>query len=258
MEILQSIVLGVVQGLTEFLPVSSSAHLVLVPWLFHWPDLGLTFDMALHLGTLFALIVYFWADWLDIIKKWHEPLLWLIIVACLPAAAFGFKFEQYFETVFRDPRLIALFMIVFAFVLWLADEYGRKKRELASLNLIDAFVIGALQVLALMPGVSRSGITMVGGLAVGLDRRSAARFSFLVSAPVIAGASLFKMRHIIAHGMPATEAQAFLFGVLASALVGALTIKFLMDYLQKHSFHIFVWYRLAVGAAVLLLWTVIR
>ncbi len=149
-------------------------------------------------------------------------------------------------------------MIVFAFVLLLVDEYGRKKRQLSSLHLIDAFVIGALQVLALMPGVSRSGITMVGGLAVGLDRRSAARFSFLVSAPVIAGASLFKLRHIIAHGMPVGEVQSFLVGILASAIVGALAIKFLMDYLQNHSFHIFVWYRLVVGVAILLLWFVIR
>jgi undecaprenyl-diphosphatase len=258
MEIIQSIVLGVVQGLTEFLPISSSGHLALIPRLFRWQDLGLTFDMALHLGTLLALIIYFWADWLDIIKKWREPMLWLILVACIPAGLFGFKYEQTFETVFRDPRIIALFMIVFAGVLWLADVYGRKKRELGSLNLLDAIVIGLLQVLALMPGVSRSGITMASGLFMGFSRRSAARFSFLISAPVIAGASVFKMRHIIAHGLPGQEAQAFMLGVLASAVVGALTIKFLMQYLEKHTFRIFVWYRVAVGAAVLALWSFIR
>jgi undecaprenyl-diphosphatase len=258
MEIIQSIILGIVQGLTEFLPISSSAHLVLIPWLLRWQDLGLTFDMALHLGTLFALIIYFWTDWLEIIRKWREPLLWLILVACIPAGIFGFKYEQYFETIFRDPRLIALFMIVFAGVLWLADVYGKKKRELGSLNLLDAIVIGLLQVLALMPGVSRSGVTVVGGLFMGFSRRSAARFSFLLSAPVIAGASVFKMRHIIAHGLPGTEAQAFVLGVLASAIVGALTIKFLMQYLEKHTFRVFVWYRVAVGAAVLALWPFIR
>jgi undecaprenyl-diphosphatase len=258
MEIIQSIVLGIVQGLTEFLPISSSGHLALIPWLFRWQDLGLTFDMALHLGTLFALIIYFWSDWLDIFKKWREPLLWLILIACIPAGFFGFKFEQYFETVFRDPRIIALFMIAFAGVLWLADVYGRKKRELGSLNLLDAIVIGLLQVLALMPGVSRSGITMVGGLFMGFSRRSAARFSFLISTPVIAGASLFKMRHIIVHGLPGTEAQAFIIGVLASAIVGALTIRFLMQYLEKHSFRVFVWYRLVVGTAVIAIWFLTR
>ena len=258
MEIMQSVVLGVVQGLTEFLPISSSGHLVIVPWLLHWPDPGLTFDLALHLGTLFALIIYFWADWLDLLRKWREPLLWLILIACLPAAFFGFKFEAFFETTFRDPRLIAVFMMLFAVVLLLADDYGRKKRDLHSLHIADAVIIGVAQVLALMPGVSRSGITMVGGLALGFDRRSSARFSFLVSVPVIAGASLFKMRHIIAHGLPAGEAQVFLVGAATSAIVGSLAIKFLMDYLQKHSFHIFVWYRLAAGAAVLLLWFFIR
>lgn len=258
MEIIHSIVLGIVQGLTEFLPVSSSAHLVLIPWLFRWQDLGLTFDMALHLGTLAALIIYFWPDWVEIIRKWREPLLWLILIACVPAGFFGFKYEEYFDTVFRDPRLIALLMIAFAVVLLLADIYGRKKRELASLNLLDAIVIGCAQVLALMPGVSRSGITMVAGLGLGLSRRSAARFSFLLSAPVIAGASLFKLRHVIAHGLPGTEALAFICGMIAAAIVGALTIKYLMEYLEKHTFRVFVWYRLAVGVIVLALWFAVR
>ncbi len=251
MEIVQSIVLGIVQGLTEFLPISSSAHLAVIPWLFHWRDLGLSFDMALHLGTLLAIVIYFWRDWLDILRRWREPMLWLILLACLPAAYFGFRYEEYFETVFRDPRIIALFMIAFAGVIWLAEAVSKKQRQLTSLNLLDSIVIGFAQVLALMPGVSRSGITMMAGLFMGLDRRSAARFSFLLSAPIIAGAAVFKLRHILVHGLPGTEAAAFLLGTLTSAVVGALTIKYLMQYLQKHSFNIFVWYRLIAGALIL-------
>jgi undecaprenyl-diphosphatase len=258
MQIIQSIVLGVVQGLTEFLPISSSAHLVLVPWVFHWQDLGLSFDMALHLGTLTALIIYFWRDWVDLIKRWKEPLLWLILIACVPAGFFGFRYEAYFESVFRDPRIIAAFMIVFALFLWLAEVYGKKKRELQSLNILDAIVIGFAQVLALMPGVSRSGITMVAGMYMGLSRQSAARFSFLLSTPVIAGAGLFKLRHILVHGLPGSEAASFILGMLASAIVGALTIKYLMQYLQKHTFYVFVWYRVLVGVAVLAVWFFVR
>ena len=251
MDIMQSVILGIVQGVTEFLPISSSAHLVIIPWLFHWQDLGLSFDMALHLGTLFAIVIYFWHDWLDILRKWREPMLWLILIACLPAGYFGYKYEDYFSTVFRDPRLIALLMIVFAAVIWLAEVYGKKKREMSSVNILDSIVIGFAQVLALMPGVSRSGITMVAGLFMGLSRTSAARFSFLLSTPIIAGAAVFKLRHIIIHGLPGTEAMAFIIGTVTSAIVGALTIKYLMQYLQKHSFNIFVLYRLIVGAFIL-------
>ena len=251
MEIIQSIVLGIVQGVTEFLPISSSAHLVVIPWLFHWQDPGLTFDMALHLGTLFAIVIYFWRDWLDILRKWREPLLWLIMLACLPAGYFGYKYEEYFSTVFRGPMIIGLLMIVFAFVLLWAEAYGKKKREMSSLNIFDAVIIGFAQVLALMPGVSRSGITMVAGLFMGLSRPSAARFSFLLSTPIIGGAAVFKLRHIMVHGLPGTEAMAFIIGTLTSAIVGAWTIKYLMQYLQKHSFNIFVWYRLIAGAFIL-------
>jgi undecaprenyl-diphosphatase len=253
-EALKYVFLGAVQGLTEFLPISSSAHLVIFPWLFHWSDPGLAFDMALHLGTAVAILAYFWRDWVDLIRRWRQPLLWLILLACVPAALAGFKFEELFETVFRDPRIIALFMIVFGFVLWGAERYGRKAREIGSLNLIDAIAIGVAQVLALMPGVSRSGITMTAGLYAGLNRTAAARFSFLLSTPVIFGAALFKLRHVAS--LPHAELGHFLIGFLVSALVGVLTIKYLMQYLQKHSFQIFVWYRFAFGALVLLLWFV--
>lgn len=246
------IFLGIIQGLTEFLPVSSSAHLVIFPWLFHWQDPGLAFDMALHLGTLIAILAYFWRDWLNLIKKWREPLLWLILIACIPAGLAGFKYEELFETVFRDPRIIASFMIAFGFVLWGAEVYGKKLRDLKSVNLFDSIFIGVAQVLALMPGVSRSGITMAAGLFSGLNRESAARFSFLLSTPIIFGAAVFKLRHVA--NLPHSELSAFLIGFLASALVGVITIKYLMQYLQKHSFYVFIWYRFLFGAFIFLVW----
>ena len=258
MEIFQSIILGIVQGLTEFLPISSTAHLVLIPWVFHWQYFGLSFDMALHLGTLFALIIYFWKEWLDILKKWREPLLWLILVACVPAGYFGYKYDELFETIFRDPRIIAIFLILFAAVLFLADKYGQKNREVSSINLFDAVTIGLAQVFALMPGVSRSGVTMAAALFLGLSREAAAKFSFLLSTPIIAGASLFSLRHVMAHGLPRSEATAFIIGALVSAAVGALTIKYLLQYLQKHTFRVFVWYRVIAGVAVLALWFIRR
>ncbi len=249
--IFQSFILGIVQGLTEFLPISSSGHLVIIPWLFHWQDLGLSFDMALHLGTLVAIVLYFWRDWVNLFKKWREPLLWLIIIACIPAALAGAKYDQLFETMFRDPRIIAYLMIGFAFVMWLAEAYGKKVRSMESVNLFDSLFIGFAQILALMPGVSRSGITMVAGLFTGLDRESAARFSFLLSTPIIFGAAVFKLRHVAS--IPHTELSSFVVGFLASAIVGMVAIKFLMDYLRNHTFYIFVWYRLILGVSVLLI-----
>ncbi len=227
---------------------------MIVPWLFHWQDLGLSFDMALHLGTLVAILAYFWRDWVDIIKKWREPLLWLIIIGCIPAALAGFKFEEFFETIFRDPRIIAAFMMAFAFLLWAAEALSRKTREVKSINIFDSLFIGFAQILALMPGVSRSGITMAAGLFSGLTRESAAKFSFLLSAPIIFGAAVFKLRHIAS--IPQSEISAFIIGFLTSAIVGALTIKYLMQYLKNHSFYVFVWYRLAFGALILILWFV--
>jgi undecaprenyl-diphosphatase len=252
MELLQAIVLGAVQGLTEFLPISSSGHLVLIPWFFHWKDLGQTFDVALHLGTLLALLFYFWRDWLSIIRRWREPLLWFLLIGCVPAAVFGYLFEDYFETVFRSPVIISVLVIVFGLVLYYAERRGRKVRDLSSVNLGDALFIGFAQALALMPGVSRSGITITAGLFAGMKRETAARFSFLLSMPIVAGAGVLKMRNIFQEGMPGTEAVFFIVGILTSAVFGFLTIKFLLNYLQRHSFGIFVWYRIAFGAAMLL------
>ena len=250
MNIFQAGLLGVVQGLTEFLPISSSGHLILVPWLFGWKDPGLTFSAALHLGTLFAILAFFWKDWAQLIKRWKQPLLWLILIGCLPAAAAGYKFEELFDTVFRSPLIIASLMIGMGLLLWIAEFVSRKYRNLDEVNLSDSLFIGFAQILALMPGVSRSGITMTAGLFAGLKREAATRFSFLLATPIILGAGVFKLRHVIAHGVPGGEGRAFLVGVIVSAIVGFLAIKYLLQYLQKHTFYVFVWYRLVFGALI--------
>ncbi len=254
MEIFQSIVLGIVQGLTEFIPVSSSGHLILVPWVLKWKDPGLTFDVALHMGTLLALILYFWKDWLDIFKRWKEPLLWLIAVGCIPAAIFGYKFDKYFETVFRSPLLIASFLIGMGLLMLVAEKISKKERSIESINIKDAVEIGFAQVLALMPGVSRSGITMTAGLFTGLNRETAARFSFLLATPIILGAGLLKLRHVVKHGIPGSEFYPFIIGTFFAAVSGYFAIKYLLKYLRNHSFYIFVWYRLILGAIVILLY----
>jgi undecaprenyl-diphosphatase len=254
MEIFHAAVLGVVQGLAEFLPISSSAHLVLVPWAFKWEDLGPTFDVALHLGTLFAIIIYFWKDWLEILAKWKEGFVWLLVAGCIPAAIFGYKFEKYFETTFRSPLLIGIFMIAMGILLWAAEAFGKKYREMGTVNLGDSLFIGFAQVLALMPGVSRSGITMTAGLFKGLKRETAARFSFLLATPIIAGAGLLKLKEIVKFGIPHSEINSFLIGILFAAVFGYFAIKYLLKYLQNHSMYIFVWYRVIAGIAILMLY----
>jgi len=254
MELIHAAVLGIIQGLTEFLPVSSSGHLIAVPWFFKWNDLGATFDVALHLGTLLALVLYFWKEWLEIISKWKEPLLWLIAIGCVPAAAFGYKFEKYFETIFRSPLLVAVFMICMGLLMWVSEKYARKNKDLDSVNLGDTLFIGFAQVLALMPGVSRSGITMTAGLFSGLKRETAAKFSFLLAMPITFGAGLLKLKHVMKTGIPADEYTAFVTGIIFAAVAGFFAIKFLLKYLRNNSLYIFVWYRLIFGAAILLVY----
>jgi len=251
MGLMHAAVLGVIQGLTEFLPVSSSAHLVIIPWFAGWEDPGATFDVALHMGTLFALVAFFWRDWLKILSEWRKPMLWLIVLACIPGAVFGYKYEKYFDTVFHSPLIIGIFIMVMGAVMGIAEKFSKKVEELDSVNWEKALFIGCAQVLALMPGVSRSGITMTAGLASGFKRESAARFSFLLAMPITAGAGLLKLTHIIRHGMPHGEMKTFAVGILLSAVVGFFTIKYLLQYLQKNTLNVFVWYRLVLGAAVL-------
>ncbi len=257
MTIWQAVVMGIVQGLGEFLPISSSAHLVLVPWFFNWLDPGLTFDIALHIGTLIAVIAYFWRDWVKLIrgafqgtKSKEGRLFWYLVLATIPGAIMGLLLEEKAETVFRNPVLIAVMLIVLGVILYWADRKGRKLTDVNNISLGQSLMIGISQALAIIPGVSRSGITMTTGLLLGLTREGAARFSFLLSAPVIFGAGLIKVPDILAN--PGMINTPFLIGMLVSALSGAASIGFLLKYVQKKDFLPFVWYRFLLGSVVLL------
>ncbi|MDD2540360.1 MAG: undecaprenyl-diphosphatase UppP [Desulfuromonadaceae bacterium] len=264
MNMFHAAVLGALQGFTEVLPISSSAHLILVPWLFNWPESGLTFDVALHLGTLLALSLYFWRDIIEMVvsffdvlatRKLNTParrLPFLIIAATVPAAIVGKLFEHQVEAVFRAmPLLIASFLIIFGFILGLTDYFGRKRLVLDEITPASALTIGVLQCLALIPGVSRSGITITAGLMLGFTRESAARFSFLMSLPVVAGAALLKGAELFKHGIPAGEGLPMLVGIIVSTVTGYISVAFLLSYVQKKSMSPFVWYRFIVGVGLL-------
>jgi len=271
MTVLQAIILGIVQGLTEFLPISSSGHLLLVPWLFNWhfllenPDLNKTFDVALHLGTFVAVVIYFWREIGRLIGAWvrsisrrsiAEPeskLAWLLIVSTIPAALVGVLFEDFITNTLGKPWMIGVAMIVFAGFMYLVDHIAKLDRDIEALTWLDALLIGVAQALALLPGVSRSGITMMTGLLVRLDRESAARYSFLMSIPVIGGAAAFKGLEVARDGLPAGTATPFLVGMVTAAVSGIAAIWFTLAYLKRHNFNLFVVYRLVVGVGVLVL-----
>ena len=259
----QALVMGIVQGLTEFLPVSSSAHLVLLPWLFGWRDPGLTFDVALHIGTLFAVIGYFWRDWWQLLgglgrslsgrRPADDPqarMFWLLVIASVPGAVVGALAEDAVESWLRAPAIIAALTIGLGLVLVLAEAIGSRDRLMKHLGLGDAILIGISQALAVCPGVSRSGVTITTGLFRGLTRDAAARFSFLMSTPIIAGAGLYNLRHLLTGGLPADERLGFAIGFTAAAVVGFLAIKLLLRYLQRNSLLVFAYYRFALGALI--------
>ncbi|HEY6007114.1 MAG TPA: undecaprenyl-diphosphate phosphatase [Geobacteraceae bacterium] len=264
MQPIHATVLGILQGLTEVLPISSSAHLILVPWCLHWPESGLTFDVALHLGTFIALCLYFWRDIIELsvnfagglTNRFHTPqsrLPLYIVLGTIPAAIVGKALEEPIERVFRtSPLLIALFLIAFGLLLAFADTTGSKHWRLDRITLKAALIIGLAQCLALIPGVSRSGITITAALLLGYDREAAARFSFLLSLPIVAGAATLKLGHLARHGIPAGETTALVIGIATSALFGYLSVVFLLKLVQRHSLYPFVWYRLVAGAGVLL------
>jgi undecaprenyl-diphosphatase len=256
LDILQAGILGLVQGLGEFLPISSSAHLVIVPWLFNWEDQGLTFDIALHIGTLIAVAIYFWKDWLQLITKGvtdarsrEGRLFWYLVLATIPGAMIGLLLEKKAETSFRNPILIAIMLIALGIVLYWVDRKSAKKIEAENISLKTSFLIGLSQALAIIPGVSRSGITMTTGLFLGLTREGAARFSFLLSAPIIFGAAIVKVPHIIAN--PAVITTNFIVGMVVSCVTGIASIGFLLRYVQTKTFLPFAWYRFILGALIL-------
>lgn len=253
----EAVVLGLVQGLGEFLPISSSAHLVLVPWLFHWEDPGLTFDIALHLGTLIAVAIYFWKDWLRLFSKGFTNtkstdgrLFWFLVFATIPGAAIGFLLEKHAETIFRNPVLIAAMLILLGIILYWTDRRSAKNIDVKNISFGTSFLVGLSQALAIIPGVSRSGITMTTGLLLGLTREAAARFSFLLSAPIIFGAAVVKLPHVISH--PSLITGNFIIGMVVSCVTGIAAIGFLLRYVQTKTFLPFVWYRFILGAVIIL------
>jgi len=253
----QAAVLGTVQGLGEFLPISSTAHLALVPWIMGWRDPGLAFDVALHLGTLAAVLGFFWRDWVVLLRDGlagrrtlEGRLFWYLVLATAPGAAFGYLLEDLAATAFRAPWLIALMLMVMGLVLFLVDARARHRKDLAGLSALDALLVGLAQAVAVVPGVSRSGATITAARALGCTREAAARFSFLLSTPIIAGAGFLEATRL----GPGSVDAAFAVGVATSAVVGFLAIGFLLRYVATRSFNLFVWYRFLLGAAVLLLW----
>lgn len=275
MNIIHAIILGIVQGLTEFIPVSSSAHLVLVPWVLGWPAPGLLFDTLLHWGTLTAVVAYFWRDWISIIRGFfrsltaHGPwnsspngrladadsrLAWGLIIGTLPAVILGVLFDEFFETLFGAPAAVAVFLLVTAGILTLSERLGRRTRPLKTLTLTDAVAVGFAQAVAIAPGISRSGATIAAGLARGLKREDAARYSFLLSTPIIFGAGLKQLFDVVTGGATTgTPWGAVLAGTLAAALAGYLCIRFLLAYLRRGKLYIFAAYCAVVGVAILIL-----
>jgi undecaprenyl-diphosphatase len=266
----QAFVLGVTQGLTELLPISSSGHLILVPWIADWhyleahPDFNKTFDVALHLGTLVAVVAYFWADVIRYLVAWgrsvgarsirteDERIAWWIFAATIPAALAGAVGEETIESHLGQPYQIAIFMAVFAVLLWIADRTPQEKR-IGQLGFWPAFAVGVSQILALMPGVSRSGITITTGRFLKLDRDSAARFAFLLLIPIVFGAVLYKgLKHVVLNPLPAGSVGPFVVGTMAAAAVGLIAIDLLLGYLRRHDYTIFVIYRLVLAALILI------
>lgn len=264
MSYIEAIFLGLVQGLGEFLPISSSAHLVIAPWFFDFKDPGLAFDVALHLGTLVAVIIYFWQDWVNltirpvkhVLKKEDEDgqnkmyfnLLIYLIVATIPGAVAGLLIKDFAEHNLRNPMLVAINMILLGALLMWADKKFRSEDEgLKSVTLKMAMIIGFSQALALFPGVSRSGITITTALFLGFSRTTAARFSFLMSTPIILGACVLKGRFII----EAFQNPQALMGIVTSAIIGFLCIKYLIKYVQFKSYNIFSYYRFVFGIVVM-------
>jgi undecaprenyl-diphosphatase len=254
MSILQAIILGIIQGATEFIPVSSSGHLVLVPWLLNWDSPALVFDTVVHWGTLVAVLAYFWRDWWSLILAWlrglarwdwsdtHARLMWLILLGTVPAAILGYLLEAFFESLFGEPVWVSIFLLVTAGLLALGEWLGSRTRELANLKWPDALLIGLGQAAAIAPGISRSGATMTVGLLRGVKRAAAARFSFLLSTPIIFGAGLFSLLDLRSAPEPLAQVPLLITGFVAAAATGYLCIWLLLRYLQNRKLYPFAAY----------------
>jgi len=280
MVIIQAIILGIIQGLTEFIPISSSAHLIIIPWLFKWTDPAITslpFDVALHIGTLAAILVFFWRDWVRIIKAWFMSIkerkigddmdrkwAWFVVLGCIPGGIAGVLFESKIDDAFHKSGqpiqqgtilLMAGIILLMAFILLAADKTAQHLRESKDVKFKDAIWVGLAQALAIFPGVSRSGATISAGLALGLKRDTAAKFSFLLGAPIMLGAGLksaYDLLQDVQAGVGFSGSQLVIFpiGIIVAGVVGFFCIKYLLRYLQKHNTDVFVLYR--IGLAILI------
>lgn len=257
MSIFQAIVYGIVQGIGEFLPISSTAHLKLIPWLFKWNNPGNVFDVALHLGTAIAVILFFYRDWIKLIragfttpKSNNGRLFWLIVLATIPGAIVGVLFDKYMDYI-SQPYLIGIMLIIMGIVLYYADKLGRKEIDLKNIGLSNSIVIGISQALAIIPGVSRSGITMATGRALGIKRESIAKFTFLLSTPIILSDALYHAKDLKNVHI---QAAPFITAIITAAIVGILSISFLLRYLKTKGFGIFAVYRFILGAFVIVLY----
>jgi undecaprenyl-diphosphatase len=256
--VVNAIILGLVQGLTEFIPVSSSGHLILVGHFLHFQYSGLAFDTAMDVGTLLALLMFFARDFWDLIHDVvvggpKRKLGWLIVAATVPGVIAGVLIQHEVETVFRSTQLVAVNLIWVGVLMWLVDRWAKRTRDIEDINLPRALAVGLAQAMALIPGVSRSGITITTGRALGLDRIAATRFSFLLSAPIIAGATLKVMLGGEALSQMAAAPGLYAAGILAALISGYLSIKFLISYLSKHGLAVFAAYRVAVGVVILMI-----
>jgi undecaprenyl-diphosphatase len=261
MTVFQALVLGVIQGISEFLPISSSAHLALTPWLFGWEPPGLAFDVALHFGTLIALVWYFRKEWVSLTKAFFaiiakrrietesERRVGFVVVATIPGAIAGYLLQDYARSIFRAPALTGVMLIAMGVLLWAVDRAAKRERAIGSMTWRDAIIVGLAQMFAIVPGVSRSGSTITAGRALGLDREAAAVFSFLLSLPIITAAVVFEGRHAIENGITAP----IVVGVIASAVSGWLAIAVLLKFITRNSYGVFALYRLILGGAVLII-----
>ncbi|HOE34280.1 MAG: undecaprenyl-diphosphatase UppP [Chloroflexi bacterium] len=268
MTIIQAVILGIVQGLTEFLPVSSSAHLVLVPFLFNWkldPAQAFVFDVLVQLGTLGAVIAYFWKDLLTILKAWADGLRtktpfadaesrlgWLIILGTIPAGVAGLFLKDKVEAAFSDPMLTAVMLFLTAVLLTLAEVFSKKTRDVNELTWLDALIIGAFQAIAIFPGISRSGATISGGLFRGLKRQNAARYSFLLAIPIMAAAGLMAFSDLLAVPGLSAFLPVVIVGFVAAALVGYFAIRWFLSFLKAKSLLPFALYCALLSIGVLL------
>ncbi len=269
-ELIKAIVLGIVQGATEFIPVSSSGHLVIVPWLLGWPSSTLVFDTVLHWGTLLSIVVVFWRDFWQILvatlrsiftRSFADPyarLGWFILVGSIPAAVVGLLFNDFFEALFSSPSAAGLFLLVTAMLLISSElmiRHVEKLRTLETMSWLDAIIIGLFQAVALAPGISRSGSTIAAGLGRGIRREDAARYSFLLGTPAFFGAGLLQLLKAMDEAPAALSAAApmMILGFLASAISGFIAIRFLLSYLRTHTLYPFAIYCILMSALVLIL-----